>query len=88
MGSWENYFGSVGRQNNNNNPHFCTSKNRNIDHRGKEICAHESDNISLLHDSAMSGALNFCFNLLIACNPKENDHIRRKINSKKKNVYM
>ena len=39
-GSWENYFTSFGREN-NNNPRFLRvgkSKNKNIDHRGKETC--------------------------------------------------
>ena len=40
---------------------FGTSKNKNIDHRSKENCTHESDHISLLRESMMSGALNFCF---------------------------
>ena len=36
-------------------------KNKDIDHQGKETCAYKSDHISLLHDSTMSSALNFCF---------------------------
>ena len=35
----------------------------------------------------MPSALNFFFFFLFYCNPKEKDHIRRKVNSKKKNVY-
>ena len=31
-----------------------TSKNKNIDHRGKETCTCKSDHMSLLHDSKMS----------------------------------
>ena len=49
-----------------------TSKNENIDHRGKETCAimstkvpHETNHISLLLDSKMSGALNFCFSCIL-----------------------
>ena len=42
----------------------------------------EADHISLLCDSTMSGALNFCFYVFF-CNLKEKDHIRRNINSKK-----
>ena len=45
-----------------------TSKNKNIDHRIKKTCAdmstqvtHETNYISLLHDSIMSSALFFCF---------------------------
>ena len=59
---------------------FGTSKNKNIDNRGKEMSPYESIYISLLCDSAMSSALNFCF-YLFYCNPKEKDHIRRKIDS-------
>ena len=40
---------------------FSTSKNKNIDHQGKENCAYESDHISLLCNSMMPSALNFCF---------------------------
>ena len=66
MGSRENCFRSVGCQNINNN--LNTSKNKNTDQRVKETYAtmpiqvtYESNHISLLHDSAMSNALNFCF---------------------------
>ena len=45
-----------------------TSKNKNADHRVEETCAiwsiqvtYETDQISLLRDSTMSNALNFCF---------------------------
>ena len=38
-----------------------TSKNKNIDHRGKETCANESNLISFLRDSMMSSTLNFHF---------------------------
>ena len=37
------------------------SKNKNTDHQGKEICAYKKDHISLLCDSRISSALNFCF---------------------------
>ena len=45
---------------------------------------YETDHISLLRESTMSSALNFC-SLCIYCNLKEKDHIRRIINNKKKN---
>ena len=64
---------------------FGTSKNKNIDNRGKENSAYESDHISLLRDSAMPSALNFVFYLFYS-NPKEKHDIGRKINSTKKNV--
>ena len=48
---------------------FGTSKNKNIDNQGKENSAYESDHISLVHDSAMPSALNFCF-LSILLQPK------------------
>ena len=47
-----------------------TSKNINIDQRGKETCAFKSDHISLLHDSTISNTLKFCF-LLFHYNPKK-----------------
>ena len=46
-----------------------------------------SDNIFLIYDSSLSNVLNFCF-YLFCCNQKEKDHIRRKINSKNKNIYL
>ena len=58
------------------------SKNKNIDHRGKETCAYESDHISLCYDSTMSSVLIFCF-LSTLLQPRRK---RRKINSKKKNI--
>ena len=41
MSSQENYFDSVSQQNKNNYPSFrvCASKNKNIDHGGKETFA-------------------------------------------------
>ena len=63
------------------------SRNKNIDHGGKETCDCKSTHISLLHDSTMSNALNFVF-YLFYYNVKEKDHIKRKINSKKKNNDM
>ena len=65
-----NHCGSVRSQNNNNNISFWvgTSKNKNTDHRVKEICAimsaqvrYETDHTYLFRDSTMSSALNFCF---------------------------
>ena len=55
------------------------SKNKNTDNQGKESCVNESDQISLLRDSTMSSALNFCF-YLFYCSAKEKDNIRRKNN--------
>ena len=72
MGSQENYLGwsvckiviiiilSLG---------FGTSKNKNINHWGKENCAYQSDHISLLCDFTVPSALNFCF-LSILLQPK------------------
>ena len=68
------------------------SKNKNADHRVKQTCAirsikatYEIDHISLLRDSTMSSALNFCY--VFYCNIKEKYHIRKIINSKKINIY-
>ena len=58
-----------------------TSKNKNIDHRGRVTCDYETDLISLLHDSPMSSVLNFCFSYTLL-QPKRN------IKGKKKNVYI
>ena len=44
---------------------FGTSKNKNIDHLGKENYAYESDHISLPRDSTMPSALNFCFQSIL-----------------------
>ena len=43
---------------------------------------YETDHISLLRDSTVSNALNFCL-YLCYCNLKEKDHARRIINNKK-----
>ena len=40
---------------------FGTSKNKKIDHRGKENCAYESDHISLLRDAKCTKFLFLCF---------------------------
>ena len=73
---------------------ISTSKNKNADHRVKETCAiwliqvtYEAEHISLLRDSAMSNALNFCF-YIFYCNLKEKDHTKRIIDSKKINIYL
>ena len=58
-----------------------TSKNKNIDHQGRKSCDYESDLIFLLRDSPMSSVLDFRFSYTLL-QPK------RKINGKKKNVYM
>ena len=69
MGSQENYFGLVSQENDNMilSLRADTSKNKNIDHGVKETCAimsiqtiYEIDHISLLKDSTISSALNFC----------------------------
>ena len=68
------------------------SKNKNTDHQIEEICAimstqvtYETSNISLLCDSPMSRATNFC----LLCNLKEKDHVRRNINIvKKKEMFI
>ena len=69
-----------------------TSKNKNTDHRLKEICAimsikitYKTDHISLLHDSTMQNALNFGF-YVFYCYLKDKDHIRRIMISKKKKI--
>ena len=63
MGSRENYFGLVARQNN-----YTVSLDKNIDHGVKETWAfmstkvtYEIDHISLLPYSTISIVLNFCF---------------------------
>ena len=80
MGSQENYFLSVGRQNMNNNLKFQGQQGhlkKNADHRVKETCAiisiqvtYETNHISLLHDSTMLNALIFVF-YVFYCNLKE-----------------
>ena len=46
---------------------------------------YETNHISLLRDSTMSDTLNFCF-YVFYCNLEEQDHIRRIINRKKRNI--
>ena len=76
MGSRENYFRSVGRQNNNNNN--AKSPDRHINEKiSINEVAYENDHISLLRDSTLSNVLNFCF-YQFYCNRKEKDHIKRK----------
>ena len=78
MGSQKNYFGSVGWQDNNIlNLGFGTSKNKNIDHRGKRNCAYEGDHSSLLHDSMMPVALSIYF-LSILLQPKRKRSYKKK----------
>ena len=48
---------------------------------------YEIDHISLLRDSTMSSAPNFCFFYVFYCNLKEKYHIKRNVDSKKRNVY-
>ena len=50
-----------------------TSKNKNIDHRGKKDCANESDHISFLRDSTMPSALNFLFFIYFIAALKKKD---------------
>ena len=40
---------------------FGTSKNKKIDHRGKENCTYESDHISLLRDAKCTKFLFFIY---------------------------
>ena len=71
MGSQENYFWLVVQQNMNNKVSGSAStskKKKNADHQVKETCAimsiqvtYETNHISLLHDSTMLNALDFCF---------------------------
>ena len=72
---------------------LSTSKNENADHPVKETYAitsrqvtYETERIFLLHDSKISNALIFFY--VFYCNLKEKDHIRRIINSEKRNIYM
>ena len=51
-----------------------------------EVMFESNLHFSLLDDSTVSDALNFRF-YLFYCNLKEED-IRRKVNSKNKNIYM
>ena len=64
-----------------------TSRNKNIDNRGKKSCTYEIDQISLLHDATMSSTLNFYFYLFIATQKKK-IILEEKINSKETNIYM
>ena len=43
---------------------------------------YETDHVSLLCDSSISSALNFCF-LCVYCNQEQKDVIRRSVDSKK-----
>ena len=60
------------------------SKNKNIDNRGKETCAYESDHISLLCDSTMLSALFIYF----ITTQKKKIILEEKTNSKKTSIYM
>ena len=69
-----------------------TSENKSHDHRVKETCdirsiqvTYETNNISLLQDSTMSNVLIFC---ILYCHLKEKDHVRRIINSQKKEILI
>ena len=68
---------------------ISTSKNKNIDHQDKEICSDERNHISLLCDLMILSALIFCFLSTLLQPPKEKIKlIRKKINTKEKNVYI
>ena len=71
-----------------------TSENKNTDHWVKGTCTimliqitHETKHISLLLDSTISNALDFCSFYVFYCNLKEKDDIRRIIISKKGNIW-
>ena len=50
---------------------------------------YEIDHVSLLQDSTISSALDFCFFFnVFYCNLKEKGQITRNINSKKRNVEI
>ena len=66
-----------------------------IDYRVKKSCAiistqvtFETDHNSLLSDSTMSSAPNLCSACILLGNLKEKDHIKRNINSKKKEMFI
>ena len=63
MGSRENYFGWVDLQIIIAilSLRVGTFRNKNIDQRGKETFAYESDHIFFFRHSTMASALNFCF---------------------------
>ena len=48
---------------------------------------YEINHTSLLLDSTISSALNFCF-YVFYCYLKEKDYVKRNIDSKKRNVYI
>ena len=48
---------------------------------------YETNHISLLCDSTMSSALNFCFLIYFSVILKKKNHIRRNINSKKEMFF-
>ena len=72
-----------------------TSKNKNIDHLVKKKTRairlthviYETDQVSLLQDSTISSAQNFCF-YVFYCYLKEKGQITRNLNSKKRNIYV
>ena len=95
--SRENYFRSVGRQN-NSNPNFTSAyvksmkatrllyfilSSKVIVRNMSTQVMYESNHISLLLDSRMSSVLKFLL-FSIYCNLKEENPIRKKITSKKK----
>ena len=65
------------------------SKNKNIDVLIIEVkkLVPKKATASFYADSTMSSALNFCF-LSILLQPLKKDHIRRKINIKKKKIFI
>ena len=68
MGSRENYDWSVDQQN-NNNPKFGKSKNKNIDHQVKETCAIMSTQVA--STSLYFKCTKFLLFYVYHCNLKE-----------------
>ena len=71
-----------------------TSKNKNIDLVKKNTRAirlthviYETDHVSLLQDSTISSAQNFCF-YVFYCNLKEKGQTTRNLSSKTKEIFM
>ena len=63
------------------------SKNINIDHEVKETCAAMSTQVTYEIDHIYFKCPKFVFYVFYR-NLKEKDHIKRNINSKKRNVYI
>ena len=65
------------------NTHYLVKKTRAI--RLTHV-TYETDHVSLLQDSTVTSAQNFCF-YVFYCNLKEKGQITRNLNSKKRNIY-